>query len=253
VLDDGRILGPKLAPTEGRTEAGRRDGDGRVHSDLAEPSIEDGTATMASEAKRGEASRGRRILSALGPRSIVFVGMMGAGKTTIGRRVAQRLELPFADVDVEIEKAAAKTIPEIFAEHGEAYFRDGERRVIARLLGDGPQVLATGGGAFMNPQTRAAIAARAVSVWIAADPDVLWARVRSKATRPMLQTADPEGTLRRLVAERYPVYAGADLTVNSRDVSKDVMAEEILDALDRHFGAGTSAAPLPDPQPGDPT
>ena len=207
---------------------------------------------MASEPKRVDA-RSRRILSALGDRSIVFVGMMGAGKTTIGRRVAARLDIPFADVDVEIEKAAAKTIPEIFAEHGEAYFRDGERRVIARLLGDGPQVLATGGGAFMNAETRRAIAARAVSVWIAADPDVLWARVRSKATRPLLQTADPEGTLRRLVAERYPVYAEADVTVNSHDVSKDVMAEEILAALDRHF-----SAPVADPAavatpPGDPT
>lgn len=205
---------------------------------------------MATEAKRGENARGRRILSALGSRSIVFVGMMGAGKTTIGRRVAARLDLPFADVDVEIEKAAAQTIPEIFAEHGEAYFRDGERRVISRLLGDGPQVLATGGGAFMNAETRAAIARSAVSVWIAADPDVLWARVRTKATRPLLQTADPEGTLRRLVAERYPVYAAADLTVNSRDVTKDVMAEEILAALDRHFAAAPPAATA---EPGDPT
>jgi shikimate kinase len=223
----------------------------RVHSELAEPSSGDGTATMASEAKRGETARGRRILSALGPRSIVFVGMMGAGKTTIGRRVAQRLDLPFADVDVEIEKAAAKTIPEIFAEHGEAYFRDGERRVIARLLGDGPQVLATGGGAFMNAETRKAIAARAVSVWIAAEPDVLWARVRAKSNRPLLQTPDPEGTLRRLVAERYPVYAGADLTVRSRDVSKDVMAEEILAALDRHFAAPSAAASEAETWPGE--
>ena len=198
---------------------------------------------MSNEAKRGEVARGRRILSALGGRSIVFVGMMGAGKTTIGRRVAARLDLPFADVDVEIEKAAAKTIPEIFAEHGETYFRDGERRVIARMLGDGPQVLATGGGAFMNPETRRAIAERAVSVWIAADPDVLWARVRAKANRPLLHTPDPEGTLRRLVAERYPVYALADLTVRSRDVSKEVMAEEILDALDHHF----AVAPTHDP------
>jgi shikimate kinase len=201
---------------------------------------------MSNDTKRGDTARNRRILSALGPRSIVFVGMMGAGKTTIGRRVAVRLDLPFADVDVEIEKAAAKTIPEIFAEHGEAYFRDGERRVIARLLGNGPQVLATGGGAFMNAETRAAIEARAVSVWIAAEPDVLWARVRAKPNRPMLHTPDPEGTLRRLVAERYPVYALADVTVKSHDVSKDVMAEEILGALDRHF---TTAEPVS----GDPT
>lgn len=206
---------------------------------------------MASEAKRGDTPRGRRILSALGDRSIVFVGMMGAGKTTIGRRVAQRLELPFADVDIEIEKAAAQTIPEIFAEHGEAYFRDGERRVIARLLGDGPQVLATGGGAFMNAETRAAIARRAVSVWISADPDVLWARVRTKPSRPLLSTPDPEGTLRRLVAERYPIYAHADLKVNTRDVTKDVMAEEILAALDAFF-ANTSKA-VAAPSSGEPT
>lgn len=208
---------------------------------------------MASETKRGEAARNRRILSALHGRSIVFVGMMGAGKTTIGRRVAARLDIPFADVDVEIEKAAAKTIPEIFAEHGEAYFRDGERRVIARLLGDGPQVLATGGGAFMNVETRAAIERAAVSVWIAAEPDVLWARVRAKSHRPLLQTPDPEGTLRRLVAERYPVYALADLTVKSRDVSKDVMAEEILGALDRHFAAVPAVAGTPDTVTGDPS
>ncbi|MDK9698457.1 MAG: shikimate kinase [Siculibacillus sp.] len=208
---------------------------------------------MPSETKRGDAARARRILSALGDRSIVFVGMMGAGKTTIGRRVASRLDVPFADVDVEIEKAAAKTIPEIFAEHGETYFRDGERRVIARLLGDGPQVLATGGGAFMNAETRAAIAARAVSVWIAADPDVLWARVRAKSHRPLLQTPDPEGTLRRLVGERYPVYALADLTVKSRDVSKDVMAEEILGALDRHFAAAPAHAGPTRAASGDPT
>lgn len=205
---------------------------------------------MAHETKRSEAAaRARRIVSRLAGRSIVFVGMMGAGKTTIGRRVAARLDLPFADVDVEIEKAAAKTIPEIFAEHGEAYFRDGERRVVARLLGAGPQVLATGGGAFMNAETRAAIARSAVSVWIAADPDVLWARVRAKSNRPLLHTPDPEGTLRRLVAERYPVYALADLTVRSRDVGKDVMAEEILAALDHHF----ADAPADDASRGDPT
>lgn len=200
---------------------------------------------MANEARRGGDVRSRRILSALGARSIVFVGMMGAGKTTVGRRVAARLELPFADVDVEIEKAAAQTIPEIFAEHGEAYFRDGERRVIGRLLSEGPQVLATGGGAFMNAETRAAIARRAVSVWIEADPEILWNRVRAKSHRPLLLTADPEGTLRRLVAERYPVYATADLTVRSHDTSKDAMAEEILTALDAHFAAVTAGAEHP--------
>ena len=205
---------------------------------------------MTPHDRRSDPDTLARIRAALGPRSIVLVGMMGAGKTTLGRRVAQALDFPFADVDVEIEKAAGLTINEIFAKYGEPHFRDGERRVLSRLLGDGPQVLATGGGAFMNAETRAAIARSAVSVWIAADPDVLWARVRTKATRPLLQTADPEGTLRRLVAERYPVYAAADLTVNSRDVSKDVMAEEILAALDRHFAAAPPSAAA---DPGDPT
>ena len=247
------MLRPKVGPRANGTGLGRIAAENGLRPATAATGSQNGSGSMSNEAKRGEAARNRRILSALGPRSIVFVGMMGAGKTTIGRRVASRLDVPFADVDVEIEKAAAKTIPEIFAEHGETYFRDGERRVIARLLGDGPQVLATGGGAFMNAETRAAIASRAVSVWIAAAPDVLWTRVRAKSNRPMLHTPDPEGTLRRLVAERYPVYALADLTVNSRDVSKDVMAEEILAAIDRHF----TAAPAPDAAreavTGDPT
>lgn len=203
-----------------------------MHSDLAGAPTEDASKTMASEAKRQDAARARRILSALGPRSIVFVGMMGAGKTTIGRRVAQRLDLPFADVDVEIEKAAAQTIPEIFAEHGEAYFRDGERRVIARLLGDGPQVLATGGGAFMAEDTRQRVRERGLSVWLKADFDVLLRRVkrRSTADRPMLK-ADPEASIRSLMEARYPVYAEADITVLSRDVAHDVIVDEIVAGL----------------------
>ena len=190
---------------------------------------------MSHDIRRVDAATLDRIRDALGRRSLVFVGMMGAGKTTLGRRVAARLDIPFADLDQEIEKAAALTVAEIFARHGEAHFRDGERRVIARLLADGPQVLATGGGAFMNAETRAAIAQAGVSVWIEADPAVLFARIRHKPTRPLLQTPDPEGTLRRLVAERYPVYAGADVTVKSRDVSKDMMTEEILATLATHF------------------
>jgi shikimate kinase len=126
-------------------------------------------------------------------------------------------------------------VAEIFAKHGETHFRDGERKVIARLLAAGPQILATGGGAFMNADTRAAVAAAGVSVWIEADPGVLFQRIRHKPTRPLLQSPDPEGTLRRLVAERYPVYALADVTVRSRDASKDVMTEEILAALAAHF------------------
>ena len=203
---------------------------------------------MSAEARRIDADTLGRIRAALGSRSLVFVGMMGAGKTTLGRRVAQRLELPFADVDVEIEKAADLTVSEIFTRYGEAHFRDGERRVLARLLADGPQVLATGGGAFMNAETRAAIARRGVSVWIEADPGVLFQRLKHKTNRPLLAGPDPEGTLRRLVAERYPVYALADVTVASRDVSKDMMTEEILATLDAHFAraADTAAAPAGD-------
>ncbi|NLH83733.1 MAG: shikimate kinase, partial [Phyllobacteriaceae bacterium] len=155
------------------------------------------------------------------------------------------LELPFVDLDQEIEKAADLTVAEIFARHGETHFRDGERKVMARLLGDGAQVLATGGGAFMNADTRAAIAERAVSVWIEADPGVLYQRVRHKPTRPLLQNPDPEGTLRRLVAERYPVYALADVTVKSHDASKETMTEDILVALAAHF----DRAPVPGAQP----
>ncbi len=205
---------------------------------------------MTPHDRRSDPDTLARIRAALGPRSIVLVGMMGAGKTTLGRRVAQALDFPFADVDVEIEKAAGLTINEIFAKYGEPHFRDGERRVLSRLLGDGPQVLATGGGAFMNAETRAAIARAGVSVWIEADPAVLYQRLRHKTNRPLLAGPDPEGTLRRLVAERYPVYALADVTVASRDVSKDVMTDEILAALDAHFAR---TAPRAAGSPGEPT
>lgn len=181
-----------------------------------------------------------RLSSALGSRSIVLVGMMGAGKTSVGKRLAARLGMPFVDADHAIEEAANKTIPEIFAEHGEAYFRDGERRVIARLLRDRRQVIATGGGAFMNPDTRAAIAASGVSVWLKADVDLLFERVKRRSNRPLLQTPDPEGTLRRLVAERYPVYARADLTIVSRDVPHDAMVDDVLAALEGHLFPASS-------------
>jgi shikimate kinase len=171
------------------------------------------------------------IRGQLGSRCIVLVGMMGAGKSSVGRRLATRLGLAFFDADTEIERAAGMTIPEIFAARGEAEFRDGERRVIARLLADGPLVLATGGGAYMSAETRARIAERGVSVWLKADFDVLMRRVRKRSNRPLLRTADPDATLRRLIDDRYPVYALADLTIHSRDVPHDVVVQEIVDAL----------------------
>jgi shikimate kinase len=171
------------------------------------------------------------FLAALGRRSIVLVGMMGAGKSSIGRRVAARLAIPFVDADAEIELAADMTIAEIFAVHGEPYFRAGEARVIARLLERGPQVLATGGGAFMNAQTRAALQEKAVSVWLKADLDVLTRRLRRRNDRPLLKTEDPVATLTNLLQMRDPIYATADVTVLSRDVTHDVIVDEIVAAV----------------------
>jgi len=183
------------------------------------------------------------IPSALGQRSIVLIGMMGVGKSTIGRRLAVRLRLPFVDADTEIEAAAGMTIPEIFERHGEPHFRDGEARVIARLLDGGPVVLATGGGAFMREETRARIAAKAISIWLKADPDVIMRRVRRRADRPLLQTPDPEGTVTRLLSEREPVYRNADLTISSRDVPHDRIVEECIEALHRHLGGPAASEP----------
>src|SRR5580658_10694405 len=172
------------------------------------------------------------ILSALDRRSIVLVGMMGVGKSSVGRRLAARLSIPFIDADSEIERAAGMTIPEIFARHGEPYFRGGEARVIARLLESGPQVLATGGGAVMNADTRAAIKAKGVSVWLSAELDVLMRRInKRKNDRPMLQTADPAATLRELLVAREPIYARADITVQSREVPHDAIVSEIMTVL----------------------
>ena len=172
------------------------------------------------------------ILSLLGSRSIVLVGMMGVGKSSIGRRLAARLGVPFVDADAEIEKAAGMSIADIFARHGEADFRSGEARVIARLLDGGPQVLATGGGAVMNADTRVAIKAKGVSIWLSAEFDVLMRRInKRKNDRPMLQTADPAATLRELLVAREPVYAQADLTVQSREVPHDAIVAEIMTAL----------------------
>jgi shikimate kinase len=175
------------------------------------------------------------IAKALAHRSLVLVGMMGSGKSSIGRRLALRLGIPFVDADTEIEQAAGMTIPDIFSVRGEAEFRAGEARVIVRLLEGGPQVLSTGGGAFMNADTRSAIAAKGVSVWLNAEFDVLMKRIRRRHDRPLLKTDDPAATLRKLMAERYPIYALADLTVESRDVSHDKIVDEIVSALARRL------------------
>lgn len=176
------------------------------------------------------------LVRALNSRSIVLVGMMGAGKTTVGRRLAARLGIPFTDADAEIEHAAGQTIGDIFAEHGEEAFRAGERRVIARLLASGPQVLATGGGAFICEETRAQIEAAGVSVWLRADFDTLIRRVRRRATRPLLSGGDREQVMKRLMGERYPVYALADVTVTTREVPHEVIVGEIIAALKAHLG-----------------
>jgi shikimate kinase len=177
------------------------------------------------------------LLAALGRRSIVLVGMMGAGKSSIGRRLAQRLGIPFVDADAKIEEAhAGVTIAEIFATYGEPYFRSGEARVIARLLDEGPQVLATGGGAYMNESTRASIRQKGISVWLKADFEVLMRRVkRRSADRPMLQ-GDPAERVRHLMEERYPVYAEADTMVMSRDIPHETIVNEIVTELARKLG-----------------
>jgi shikimate kinase len=184
------------------------------------------------------------LMAALGRRSIVLVGMMGAGKSSIGRRLAQRLGLSFVDADAEIESAAGMTIAEIFANYGEPYFRSGEQRVIARLLDSGPQVLATGGGAYMNADTRAGIAQNGVSVWLKAEFEVLMRRVKRRATadRPMLQ-GDPAQRIAHLMAERYPVYGLADVTVMSRDVAHETIVNEIIAAVAAPLGLAPSHQP----------
>ena len=174
------------------------------------------------------------LRTALGRRSVVLVGMMGSGKSSVGKRLATRLGLPFVDADTEIETAAGMSIPDIFAQRGETEFRDGERRVIARILATrSPLVLATGGGAYMNPDTRARIAEFGISVWFKADVDVLMRRVRKRSNRPLLRTADPEGTMRRLLAEREPVYSQADITVISSDDPHEIVVEAALAELER--------------------
>jgi len=175
------------------------------------------------------------VATSLGDRSLVLVGLMGAGKTTIGRRLASRLGIDFVDADVEIEKAAGTSIADIFKDFGEAHFRDGEQRVIARLLGSGPQVLATGGGAFMNEKTREATRQHGLSIWLKADLDVLMKRVSKRSHRPLLQNDDPEAVMKRLIDERYPLYANSDITVDSKEGPHDDVVDEIIKALDAHL------------------
>ena len=171
------------------------------------------------------------IREKLGNHSIVLVGLMGAGKSSIGRRLAEKLEVPFVDADHEIEIAADKTIAEIFKDHGEAYFREGERRVISRLIENGAQVLSTGGGAFINEETRQGIQAHGISVWLKADLSLLMKRVMKRADRPLLQTDDPEAVMQKLMDQRYPIYATADVTVESRDVQHTQMVNEVIKVL----------------------
>lgn len=199
------------------------------------PSSNVETVPAAPTVMRPSALQIARIREALNGRAIVIVGMMGAGKSSIGRRLAQVLGLGFVDSDDEIEKAANLTIPEIFERHGEAHFRDGERKVIARLLSEGGKVIAVGGGAFENPQTRTEVDEHGLSVWLKADFETLMTRVRRRSHRPLLQTADPEGTLRRLLEVRSPNYALADLTVPSFDGAHSDVVTNCLVALADHF------------------
>jgi len=167
-------------------------------------------------------------------RTLVLVGLMGAGKSCIGKRLASHLSLPFVDADREIEAAAGCSIPEIFARHGEQAFRDGERRVIQRLLNNAPQVLATGGGAFIDPATRQLIREKATSIWLRADLDLLLRRVARRNDRPLLQNVDPREKLATLMTERYPVYAEADIVVDSADGPPEITLARVVDALNRY-------------------
>ena len=180
--------------------------------------------------KPAESGLESAVVRALGGRSIVLVGMMGAGKSSIGRRLASRLGIPFIDADTEIESAAGMTIPEIFEKHGEPYFRAGEARVIARLLDNGPQVLATGGGSVMDPQTRALIGQKGISIWLKADIDVLLKRTKRRNNRPLVEK------IKDLLPVREPIYAQADIIIQSRDEPHDAIIDEIMGELPKRLG-----------------
>jgi len=187
--------------------------------------------------KPAESGPESAVVRALGGRSIVLVGMMGAGKSSIGRRLASRLGIPFIDADAEIESAAGMTIPEIFEKHGEPYFRAGEARVIARLLENGPQVLATGGGSVMDAQTRALIGEKSVSIWLKADIDVLLKRTKRRNDRPLVEK------IRDLLPLREPLYAQADIIIQSRDEPHDTIIDEIMGELPKRLGLGAEKSP----------
>lgn len=182
-------------------------------------------------ARRSIAKEAEDVRRQLGHHPIVLVGLMGAGKTSVGRRLAEKLGIPFVDADHEIEEAAGKSIAEIFSDHGEAYFREGERRVIQRLIGNGTQVLATGGGAFMNDETRARIQEHGISVWLKASLPLLMKRVAKRQDRPLLKADDPQTVMRNLMEKRYPVYGLADVMVESRDVQHGQMVNDVIRAL----------------------
>jgi shikimate kinase len=181
--------------------------------------------------RRSIAKEVETVKQLLDGRSIVLVGLMGAGKSTIGRRLAQKLDLAFVDADAEIEQAAGKSVQDIFRDHGEASFREGERRVIARLLESGPQVLATGGGAFMNEETRNNISRRGIAVWLKADIELLMKRVRRRDNRPLLKADNPEEVMQTLIEQRYPVYGRADIIVESRDVPHSSIVSDVIRAV----------------------
>lgn len=185
--------------------------------------------------RKQQANPHAELLDHLGARSIVFVGLMGAGKTAIGRKVATELGIPFLDSDHEIETASRMTIPELFERYGEPEFRALEQRVIHRVLETGPAILSTGGGAYMNEQSREAIAQHGVSVWLKADIETLLERVSKKQNRPLLKQGNPRDVLERLAAQRHPVYALADITVTTRNERKEVIAAEVIEALATHL------------------
>lgn len=203
---------------------------------MAGPEAPSGSSE-AGERMDAAAELRRQALGLRPPRTLALVGLMGAGKTTVGRRLANALQLPFADADAEIVKAAGQSIEEIFAERGECEFRRGERQVISRLLAGPVHVLATGGGAFIDARTRALMKERAISIWLKAPLDVLMRRVEKRDTRPLLKEDDPRAVMARLMAERYPIYAEADLTVESAVGPHNNAVAAVLDALRAYLAA----------------